>query len=291
MTKKLVMPSSKSVIEELIDKCDGLIVGIDNFSVNMSLYLSLDEINELNLKIKANGKKLFVAVNKNIHDNELNDLEKLLIELDNIGIDGILYYDVSIVNLKRKLNLKTDLVWAQEHLTTNYATCNFWNSFGVDYAYLSSDITLDEILTIKKNTSMKLFVTVFGYLPMFASYRHLVSNYLDTFNLKNFGNNYKISKEGNDYLIVDNSLGSFVYSKNILNGIDEALILINNDIDYIIINGFQINDGDFVKTVNLFANLNEHNVTDLSSQIYNMFENCDKGFLYKETVYKVKNNE
>ena len=36
-----------------------------------------------------------------------------------------------------------DLVWAQEHLTTNI-TCNYWYDFGAKYI-LFGEITLDEI--------------------------------------------------------------------------------------------------------------------------------------------------
>lgn len=202
-----------------------------------------------------------------------------------------MYYDISIVNLNNKKNLGLNLIWSQEHLTTNYATCNFWTSYGVNSVYLSSDITLDEIIDIKKNISMKVFVNVFGYLPMFASYRHLIKNYLKTFELESDSNNYKICKEGNKYTIIDNDLGSFVYSSNILNGIDECLVFMKNDIDYVVLNSFQIDEDNFTKIVNLFTSLDETNVKERSNKIMSMFDNIDKGFLYKETVYKVKNNE
>ena len=55
-------------------------------------------------------------------------LKAVLLELNNYDITGVMYYDISIVNLKEKLNLKYDLVWSQEHLTTNYFTCNYWYS-------------------------------------------------------------------------------------------------------------------------------------------------------------------
>lgn len=54
----------------------------------------------------------------------------------------------------------------------------------IDYTYLSAEITLDEIIEISKNTSVKLIVPTFGYLPIFASMRHTVKNYLNRFNLK-----------------------------------------------------------------------------------------------------------
>ncbi len=291
MTKKIVIPNSMNLIEKLMNKCDGFIIGTDEFSVNMPINFSLEEIKKIVDLCKQNNKEIFIAVNKNIHNSELNDLEEILKVLSTLKIDGIMYYDISIVNLNNKKNLGLNLIWSQEHLTTNYATCNFWTSYGVNSVYLSSDITLDEIIDIKKNISMKVFVNVFGYLPMFASYRHLIKNYLKTFELESDSNNYKICKEGNKYTIIDNDLGSFVYSSNILNGIDECLVFMKNDIDYVVLNSFQIDEDNFTKIVDLFTSLDETNVKERSNKIMSMFDNIDKGFLYKETVYKVKNNE
>lgn len=292
MSKLIVIPNNKNTINELSTKCDGFILGVNEYSVNMPINFSLDEINDIVNQLTVNNKKVFIALNKNIHNNELENLKDILLYLNNLNISGILYYDIAVVNLVKKLNIKIPLIWSQEHLTTNYATCNFWNDNGVQGVYLSNDITLDEIINIKKQTKMNLFVCLFGYLPMFASYRHLVNNYLNTFDLQSKNSKqYIISKENNDYTIIDNSLGTFVYSANILNGIDEYIKLKDSDIDYIILNSFNIDSNDFTKIVNLFTSVNENNVNDYSKKIYEIFPNCDKGFLYKETVYKVKNNE
>lgn len=291
MTKLLVMPNNLDSIKKLINSCDGFVVGIKNFSVNVPISFSVEDIKNISKICKENKKELFVMVNKNIHNSELQALVECLELLANLDISGIMYYDIAVLNLNKKLNLNLNLIWSQEHLTTNYATSNFWNANGVDNVYLSSDITLDEIIDIKNNINMNIFVNVFGYLPMFVSHRHLVKNYLDTFNLTDDSNDYKICKEGKKYVIVDNQYGSSVYSSNVLNGIDEMLILKENNIDYVVLNSFNITDSLFTEVVNLFTNVTKKNVKEYSSKINSMFSNVDKGFFYKETVYKVKNNE
>ena len=138
--------------------------------------------------VKYNGYEWIVI---NVKDDKLTlmmknclpkeKVKKILIELDNYKIKGVLYYDVAVLNIYRSLKLKYDLVWGCEHYATNYNTINYWHSFGVNYAYLSSDITLQEIIDITKNTKSKLMVNLFGYLPMFVSKRHIVKNYLNYF--------------------------------------------------------------------------------------------------------------
>ena len=167
-------------------------------------------------------------------------------------------------------------MWAQEHLTTNYQTINNWLSFGVKYTYLSCDITLREIKEIKENTNSILIAPMFGYIPIFTSKRHEVKNYLDNFNLTDNSSINYIEKEDKIYPIIDNTEGTVVYSNNILNGYKEYLDL---DIDYVTLNSFNIDDDLFLDVVKTFK---EKKLEDLE------IENSDKGFLFKETTYKVK---
>lgn len=291
LTKLLVIPTTVKQIYDLNHFCDGYILGIKDLSVNMPAYFSLTEVKNLTKDLKKEHKKIYINLNKNFHNGDLSKLEQTLISLNDLDIDGIMYYDIALVNLKDKLGLKCDLIWAQEHLTTNYVTCDYWYDFGVKYAYLSSEITYDEIIKIKSLTKMGLFVNVLGYLPMFTSKRHLVTNYLKTFNLKE-SDKYFIAKEGHTYPIVDDELGTTVYSSNILNAFDEYLDLVKINIDYCVLNSFLINNKIFEEIVKSFHQVNEQNKKELSENINRLLDgNWDKGFLYKETVYKVKKND
>jgi len=243
----------KSVEEAKEIDADAYLLPLKDLSINYQNTFDIEEIKE----IQKLNKELFVFVNKNIENSELDLLKENLIKLDKLDINGIIFYDIAVVELKEELNLKTDLVWHQEHLTTNYGTVNYWYNKGVKYAYLSSELNKREIEEIKNKTKSKLFVNVFGYIPIFTSKRHLVDNYRQTFNLKE-GN--KIYKEGKYYNIEDNKNGTTVYSDYILN-IKEKI-----DVDYLVYNTNLIKDfKEAVKT-----------------------QKEETGFLYKETIYKVK---
>jgi len=108
-----------SLLEPLVD---AFIIPLKDFSINYESYFTLDEIKQINTE-----KEVFVSLNKNIHNNELDDLKKVLLELNELNINGVIFYDISVINLKIKLHLNYDMVWAQEHLTTNYSVINFWN--------------------------------------------------------------------------------------------------------------------------------------------------------------------
>lgn len=278
MTKILIMPSNTN-IENTYDDTDGYIFGLSKWSVNMPLDITLDELKQIREKMKE--KELFIALNKNIYSSELEDLRQILKQLDELNLSGILYADTCFINLKKELNLKTPLVWSQEHLTTNYATINFWNQYGVDYTYLSPEITLEEIKEIRKNTNVKLMVPIFGYLPMFTSKRHIVKNYLNHFHLEDNSKINYIEKENKTYPIVDNKQGTVAYTSHILNGFEEYLEL---DIDYVTLNSFDIEEEKFLKVLKIYK---EKDILK-KEEMNNLFPNIDKGFLYKETIYRVK---
>ena len=282
--KLLIMPKSIDQIESLNEDIDGVIVGIKDLSINQPAYFTLDEIKKINEIIKNNGKEIFVSLNKNMFNKDLEILEYTLLQLDNLKLNGILYYDIAIVNFKKNLKLVTPLVWNQEHLTTNYLTSNFWYEYGAKYTMLSSEITLDEINEIALNANAKTMVPIFGYLPMFVSRRHLVKNYLDTFKIKDDSNINYIEKENKTYAIIDSNDGTIAYSNKCLNGINETLKL---NVDYIVLNSFNINNATFKRVVSMYNIVNESNVQEFKEEIDKMLD-TDTGFLYKETVYEVK---
>ena len=280
--KILIYPKNIQEIEKTKHLVDGYIIGIKDMSVNANMY-----IEDLTM-LKDINKDVFIALNKNMHNSDLQKVKQILIDLNNYNIKGVLYYDIAILSIYKSLDLNYDLVWSQEHLTTNYSTINYWNKLGVNYTYLSSDITEEEIIEITKNTKSKLIVNLFGYLPMFVSKRHIVKNYLEYFKLNDNSDVNYMTKEGKVYPIIDNNIGTTVYSNNILNGINTSL---NIDVEYIVLNSFGINTDDFINVIEMFKSVNKDNVAIYDKKINNMFNNVDNGFLNTKTIYKVKKDD
>ena len=281
--KLLSLPSSIDEINKTKNLVDGFIIGIKDMCVNTNFCIdNLSILNELT------DKDIFISLNKNMHNSDLNHVESILLELNNYPIKGVLFYDIGVLNIYNRLNLNYDLVWAQEHLTTNFNTINYWNSKGAKYALLSSDITYEEITEITKSSKSKLIVQLFGYLPMFVSKRHIVRNYLNQFNLSDMSSVNYMEKEGNTYPIIDDNIGTHVYSSHILNGIGYANKI---DCEYILLNSFNIDTDDFVKVIEMFKSVNESNSNEYEERINSMFSNTNLGFLDTKTIYRVKKNE
>ena len=280
MSKILTIPLNLEEITKTKPLVDGFIIGIKDMSVNMNYC-----IEDLSILSDLCDKEIFIALNKNLHNNDLERVKELLLELNNYNIKGVLYADVGLLNIARSLNLNYDLVWSKEHASTNVNTINYWNKEGAKYAYVSSDITEEEIINISKNSKSKLLVNMFGYLPMFVSKRHIVKNYLEYFNLSDNSNINYIEKENKIYPIIDNNIGTVCYSNNILNGINSYL---NINVEYIVLNSLLIDLDSFIIVINCFKNVNKDNIGEMNKKIESLFSNIDTAFLNRKTIYKVK---
>ena len=284
---KILVNLKDKELSKYLEFTDSFIIGLKNYSVNY-YEVSIDEIEEL--LNKYNNINLFVSINKNIFNKDLELLEKYLIKLSKLNIKGILFYDLSVLVISKKLNLNIPLVYHQSHLVTNYNICNFYKELGCSYAYLSTEITMNEMLEISKKSDIKLMAYFIGHPIISHSKRKLVSNYYLHINKEN-NNNINIIKEknkDNKYYIIENDLGTNILTYDILNG-TEAFISLFDNIEYGILDSNLIDDNKFLEILKLYYLYVNKKIDDefLILEVKKIIGGND-GFFYKETIYRVK---
>ena len=91
-------------------------------------------------------------------------------------------------------------------MVTNYNTCNYYYAEGCKYAYLSNEITLDEMLEICDKSKIKTLAMVFGHSTIAHSKRKLLSNYFEYINKNKEKNCYDITEtiNNNKYIVEEN---------------------------------------------------------------------------------------
>lgn len=284
MLKLLVIPQDKNFTSDLVS---GYVLPLEKFSVSYPCTFSLDEIEK---EVSA-GKEIFVILNKNIFNCEIQELECVLIFLDKIGVAGVFFYDLSVLSIVRRLSLKLFLVWNQTHMVTNYNTINYYLSRGARGAVLSNEITLDEMLEIRKNTEATLFVNVIYRPIMSFSRRNLVSNFCKTnqiFQNKDFilGHD-RVS--GEDILVSEERDGTAIFCGKIVNGLDALSHFKKNEFDYGIVDVSRISKEYVALCIEsvfslLHADVNE---SEIRAEVIKAIGDYT-GFLYKKTIYRVK---
>lgn len=271
MSKIIVIPSSLDHMYELTSyNIDGFIVPIKNLSANQSFEVDYKDLELVIDKIK--NKEVILLINKMMHSSDIELLRKVLKKTSTLKVDKIMYYDNSVYMLSQELKLNIPLVIYQDHLNLSILSNKFYNDMGINYAYISSDITKEEIRDIKLNTKSKLFITAYGYVPIFYSRRYLLSNYFEYID-----KSYKkdVFYLDNEYPIKESDFGTIIYSNKIINLINELDKL--DFIDYIVMDSFNIDRQEFNEMVNKFINKDK-------------VEDTYTGFLDKKTIYKVKNS-
>ena len=269
MTKILVMPIDKDNYESLSKlNIDGFIIGLKGYSVYTSYDLDIDEIKN----IKTN-KELYISINKPLYTNDIDNLKPIIKELTKLNIKGIMFDDIGMISITKDI----DLIWNQMHHVTNSNTINFWSNKGIKGSVLSTELMLDDMIEIKKNTNTNIFVYLYGYLPMFESSRELLTNYFKHINKDKTDNLYYIyEKERDKYYPIYEKYNNTYVLEDLIDGIEELDIIKKNNIDYVILNGLLHDNNTFIDIVKSYIK-NENRKSN------------NKGFLYKKTIYKVKN--
>lgn len=264
-----------------------------DFSVEYSKYYSLAEIKKV--REKHPKIELFISINKNIMNEEIDSLKDILIKLDNLNIKGIFFYDSALIRLMKKLKLNISLVWAQTHMVTNYNSCNYYYDNGVEYAMLSKELRLDEVKEIISKARTKSIIELITKPSIAFSKRHLVTNYYTNINEEAKDEvtiNEKISDT--DLIVRENRDGSTFIKNSILNGFSILDELMDTNLSYILIKEDYIDHDLFIKIItNLVYYLNnykEMNTLEKEKFIKNQEEllGNDTGFFFRKMIYKVK---
>lgn len=269
MSNFVVVPNKREDIEKILNKdIKSLIIGVTSLSI-YPLELDIEDI----INIAENtDKEIIIAMNKMIHNKDLEIVREVLNKVKTSNIKKILFYDLGILNICKEMNIDKELILSQEHLNASSSSNTFYYNKGIASSFITSDITKDEVLEINSNTKMNIYYTVYGYLPIFYSRRYLITNYFKYIDKDMNDDTYYIFNNDMKYMIKEYSYGSIIYSPivNLINEIEEI-----KDIDNLVIDLSYIEDID---VIDKFIN-NEKE------------ENTYTGFFNKKTIYKLKEDK
>ena len=277
---KLITELNKKNINDYVDYIDGVVIGLHNFSVFNNVVYDVDEIKELSNKYK--DLEMFIKIDKNIFNDEIESLKESLIYLSKLNIK-VMFYDICVLQLVKELKLDIDLVWSQTHMVNNYKTCNYYYDKGVKYALISKEITLDEIKTINKLSNINTIVEVVSLPSVGFSRRKLVTNY-NKDNNSNFKDLKVLEKVTNkEYIVKEETAGTGFILDEVLNGTSVIKDLYNSGTSYILMREID-NFLELVKDTKEYIS-NECRDDNYISKYKKLGDNT--GFFFKNTIYRV----
>jgi putative protease len=143
-----------------------------NFS-NEQMQRAVDYAHQHNVKV-------YVTVNIFAHGDDLHGLDKYLLFLDEIGVDGIIVSDPGILAMAKEIIPEMPLHLSTQANVTNPANARFWESQGVARINVARELSFSEIAGIREALSAKTQIEAFVHGALCISYsgRCLLSYYL-----------------------------------------------------------------------------------------------------------------
>lgn len=269
MSNLVVIPNKKESIKDILTKdIKGLIIGVKNLSI-YPLELEIEDIIDI---ANSTDKEITIAINKMIHNKDLELVREVLTKVKDSRIKKIMFYDLGVFNICKNMNIDKELILNEEHLNASISSNNFYYNEGIKNTFITSDITYNELLEIKQNTKMNIYYTVYGFLPIFYSRRYLLTNYFKYINKDMKDNTYYIFNNNLRYMIKEYTYGTIIYSP-----------LVN-----------LINEIDKIKSIdNLVIDLSYNEDTTIIDKFINKesMDNTYTGFFDKKTIYKLKEDK
>jgi collagenase-like PrtC family protease len=299
MTKILVnCPNLKRINEYKNHSFDGFILGIEGYSENFNNYVKINELQTYLNEINKLNKDVYIFLNKLYFEEEISGLKDVIKELINNNIINIGFTDYSVLNIINDMKYDKNIIWISNHLGTNSNTINYLNKFGVNKVFLSTEITKDEIISIKNNVNCNVIVKMYGHLLMATSSRKLLSNYFKYINKNKDKDLYTFKDivKNKDYLIKEEDNSLFL-TKDVLNGLLFLKELYDNKVDYIYLDDYLIDDKKFLNIIDAYSDgLNNIDDVDFINKLnevvkINTENNTFNGFLDKKTVFRVNDYE
>ena len=165
----------------IIYGADAVYLGGEKFGLRASAgNFNIEEIKEAVKFVHEKGKKLYVTVNIIPHNEDFIGLPEYLKELENAGVDAILFSDPGVYLAAKDSVPNMELHLSTQANNTNYRSAEFWHKLGVKRIVLARELSFEEITEIVEKSTKDLEFEAFVHGAMCMSYsgRCLLSNYM-----------------------------------------------------------------------------------------------------------------
>lgn len=140
---------------------DAIYMGAPSFGARKAASNSIDDIKEVVEYAHKFFARVYIAINTIVDDDEIQKVQKLLYELYDVGVDGIIVQDFGIF----ELNLPPFLVSASTQCDIrDVDKVKFFENIGLNRVILARELSLEKIKEICKKTKIEVETFIHGAL-------------------------------------------------------------------------------------------------------------------------------
>ena len=128
---------------------DACYIGGRDFSLRANAKnFSIAEIKEACSFAHKLDKKVYVTVNIDFHNADLEGLVDYLKDLENAKVDAIIVSDPLVISVLKENNINLEVHLSTQNSTTNSESVKYWMKKGVKRVVLAREVSGDEIKKI-----------------------------------------------------------------------------------------------------------------------------------------------
>ncbi|MBR0385955.1 MAG: U32 family peptidase, partial [Erysipelotrichaceae bacterium] len=234
----------------------GIIVAARRFSSG----IDETDLNDCIERIHASGKKAIVKVDRLYDQQELPDLEKYLLYLNELNADAIIFTDIGVFELMKQLKVSYKGIYAPETLLTNYYDIQDLQRDGIDNCVISKDIPIDDVYEISHQCPDYCYLRIHGPILISYSHRRFISSYLQQ--EKEYLDNYYLQEEKRSTLlpIVEKENGSWLYG-TCLQSVGQIRKLMNEPFKGFIIDNVMYDDSYTISVLKMYTQVIEGKIS------------------------------
>lgn len=145
---------------------DAVYLGAERFSAREAAGNGIAVIREVTEFAHQYYARAYVALNTLLHDHELPVAEKMIHDLYDAGVDGLIIQDVGLLELELP---PLPLIASTQMNNASVAKVKFWEDVGFTRVILARELTLEQIRQIRRQTHVELECFIHGALCVGAS--------------------------------------------------------------------------------------------------------------------------
>ena len=258
----IVTLSSINHIEQLT-LADAFLIGNKFFANRLETSFNQLEIKHIIKKCRLYGKKLYILINKIFSESELNKLQKYMVFLKEIKVDGLFFSDFAVFNIAKQLSIDHLLYFYHETFLRNSTDVLAYNQLGIPRLIFSKDAQLVDITSLPVEKKSIAGLVVHGFFPIYYSKRKVLSHHFKFYKIKNISHSslfYLKEKNRNDfYPLIENQAGTIIFNPKPLSYYPFMQTL-KKHISFIIIDGLFEDFKTTQKTLNQYKQLIDANI-------------------------------
>jgi putative protease len=157
-------------------KADAVFLGLKEFNMRDNANnFSIQDLKKAKKICEENKVKLYLTLNVIIFEEELRKIEQLFKKIKG-NVDAIICWDLSVIQLCKKYKIPFHI--STQASISNSESANFYKKLGAERIVLARELSLKQILEIKKRSKMEIECFCHGAMCVSISGRCFTSQFL-----------------------------------------------------------------------------------------------------------------